>query len=248
MKTLIIITLSLLMSIAAIAQTFITQVKPYGEKTWGYINLDGEMIIAPIYKKCYEFAENGADALEIIEELYSTLRIWITAQAISIAYTMVLVWVVLGWVLGMPNAFPVALVAGATTFIPNIGLFIPLIPIVVFTASDDISKLGIVVIAYILIQFSESNIFTPYVVKANLKIPAGAMLLFQIMATTLFGAVGLLLAVPLLAILITLVREIYSYDMLGLREKVVLVEENAGKIKSAPVPLEESGATLPEPT
>ena len=59
MKTFSIITLSLLMSIAAMSQTYITQVKPYGEKTWGYINLDGEMIIAPIYKKCYEFAENG---------------------------------------------------------------------------------------------------------------------------------------------------------------------------------------------
>ncbi len=59
MKTLIIITLSLIMSIGAIAQTYITQVKPYGEKTWGYINLDGEMVIAPKYKKCYEFAENG---------------------------------------------------------------------------------------------------------------------------------------------------------------------------------------------
>jgi predicted PurR-regulated permease PerM len=172
--------------------------------------------------------------LEIVEELYRTLRTWILAQAISVTYTMILVWVILGWILGMPNAFPVALVAGATTFIPNIGLFIPLIPIVVFTAADDISKLGIIVIAYILIQFSESNIFTPYVVKTNLQIPAGAMLLFQIMAATLFGAVGLLLAVPLLAIIITLVREIYSYDILGLKTQamaveVVLGEKDAGK-------------------
>ena len=59
MKTLIIITLSLMMSIGAMAQTYITQIKPYGEKTWGYINQDGEMIIAPVYKKCYQFANNG---------------------------------------------------------------------------------------------------------------------------------------------------------------------------------------------
>jgi hypothetical protein len=38
------------------------------------------------------------------------------------------------------------------------------------------------------------------------------------------GALGLLLAVPLLAVLIVLVREIYSYDLLGLRGAVVEVE------------------------
>jgi len=59
MKSLIIITLSIMLSLGAIAQTYITQVKPHGEKTWGYINQNGETIIAPIYKKCYQFANNG---------------------------------------------------------------------------------------------------------------------------------------------------------------------------------------------
>ena len=59
MKTFIIITLSLMMSVGAIAQTYITQVKPYGKKTWGYVNQDGEKVNNAIYKKCYEYAENG---------------------------------------------------------------------------------------------------------------------------------------------------------------------------------------------
>jgi hypothetical protein len=52
-----------------------------------------------------------------------------------------------------------------------------------------------------------------------LEIPSGALLLFQLVATALFGALGLLLAVPMFAVLITLVREIYSYDILKLRDK-----------------------------
>ena len=59
MKTLIIITLSLVLSIGAVAQTYIAQVKPYGEKTWGYVNQNDEAVTKAIYKKCYEFAENG---------------------------------------------------------------------------------------------------------------------------------------------------------------------------------------------
>ena len=59
MKTLIIFALSIMMSIGAMAQTYIIQVKPYGEKLWGYVDQSGKTVIAPVYKKCYEFADNG---------------------------------------------------------------------------------------------------------------------------------------------------------------------------------------------
>ena len=41
--------------------------------------------------------------------------------------------------------------------------------------------------------------------------------MFQIISGLIYGLLGLLLAVPLLAIVITLVRELYSYDLPGLR-------------------------------
>ncbi len=63
MKTLIIITLSLIMSVGAIAQTYITQIKPYGEKAWGYVNQNDEAVTKAIYKKCYEYSENGLAAI-----------------------------------------------------------------------------------------------------------------------------------------------------------------------------------------
>jgi len=59
MKKLLIIALSLTISIGTMAQTFITQYKPYGGKLWGYVNQNGETVIEPMYKKCYKFAENG---------------------------------------------------------------------------------------------------------------------------------------------------------------------------------------------
>ena len=42
-------------------------------------------------------------------------------------------------------------------------------------------------------------------------------MVFQLLATLALGALGLLLAVPLLAVITVLVREIYAYDLLGLR-------------------------------
>ncbi len=155
--------------------------------------------------------------LAIWNELYRTLRSWLSALLISITITTFLVWLILGLVLNTPNVMSVAVFAGFATLIPNVGVVLPLIPIVIFTLANDPSALLITAVAYLLIQLVESNILTPSVVKAELNIPAGGMLLFQVIFGILLGALGVLLAVPLVATLSTLVREVYSYDILRLR-------------------------------
>ncbi len=177
-------------------------------------------------------ARHHQHVVHIWNELYHTARTWITALSFSISITVALVWVILGVLLGMPNALVVAVFAGLATFIPNIGVFLPLIPIAVFTlASANPAGIFLYIPVYLVIQLVESNVITPSIVKAELEIPAGALMLFQLLITLAFGALGLLLAVPLLAILIVLVRELYSYDMLGLRQRAVALTTNeAGQL------------------
>jgi predicted PurR-regulated permease PerM len=162
-----------------------------------------------------------ARAIDIWNQFYRTAHTWISTLMISISITMTLVWVILGLLLGMPNAIIVAVFAGLATFVPNIGAFLPVIPIVIFSLADDPGRMLILIPAYLLIQLTESNIITPSLIKAELNIPSGGLMLFQLLMTFAFGALGLLLAVPMLAILIVLVREIYSYDLLGLRHTVI---------------------------
>jgi len=163
-------------------------------------------------------------AMEIWHEIYYTLRAWITALSLSISITVVLVWLILGVLLGLPNALVVAVFAGLATFIPNIGAFLPIIPITIFTLTSEPSNLFIYIPVYLAIQLTESNIITPSIVKAELEVPAGGLLIFQLLMTLAFGALGLLLAVPVLAVLIVLVRELYAYDFLGLRNTTVELE------------------------
>ena len=162
--------------------------------------------------------------LQIWDELYHTLITWISAQFLSIAVTAGLVFIILGLILDMPFPLIVAIFAGFATFIPNIGAFLPMIPITIFTLADKPSWLFVYLGVYLLIQLAESNVITPMIVKSELDIPAGGLMLFQLVAAAIFGALGLLLAVPMLAILIALTREIYSYDMLGLRDQEVQIE------------------------
>jgi predicted PurR-regulated permease PerM len=184
---------------------------------------------------------------QIWNEIHRTLTRWIVAQSISVAITIALVWFILGVLLSMPNALIVALFAGFATFIPNIGAFLPLIPIVVFTIADDPARLLVVAPVYLAIQFVESNILTPSIVDAELHIPIGGLLFFQVIAASLFGALGLLLAAPLLAVLATIVRETYSYDVLGLRNvdldaALTAAASDSGEDEEHPVLLSEPAA------
>ena len=156
-------------------------------------------------------------------ELYRTLKTWLSALFISITITVSLVWIVLG-LLGMPNVLVVAVFAGFATFVPNIGAFLPLIPIAIFTLAAEPAQIFVMVPAYLAIQLLESNVLSPLIVKRELNIPAAGMFVFQIVAGLVFGVLGVLLAVPLLAVIITLVREVYSYDVLGLRGERIKVD------------------------
>ena len=167
-------------------------------------------------------AEHHARVLSLWSVLYHTLRTWLSTLSISIAITAALVWLILG-ALGMPNVLVVAAFAGIATFVPNIGALLPLIPISVFTLASNPGQLPLMVGVYLGIQLVESNILTPSIVRRQLNIPLSAMLGFQVLAALIFGLVGVLLAVPLLAVLIALVRELYSYGFLGLRGRKLQV-------------------------
>ncbi|MCA9928352.1 MAG: AI-2E family transporter [Anaerolineales bacterium] len=159
--------------------------------------------------------------------LYETLTTWIRALLFSITITGFLVWFILGVILGMPNSMTVAVFAGVATLIPNIGFWLPLLPILIFNLAGDPALLLYTVPAYLIIQTFESNFITPSIVKAEMNIPAAGMMVCQIIAGIVFGPLGLLLAVPMVAVVVAVVRELYSYNGLGFRHKLFEVTADA---------------------
>jgi hypothetical protein len=63
MRQLLFIILLYFISFSISAQEYIVQYKPFGTKNWGYINLDGTVVIEPQYRMCYEFSEQGIAAV-----------------------------------------------------------------------------------------------------------------------------------------------------------------------------------------
>lgn len=162
--------------------------------------------------------------LRVLNKIYTTIKAWLASLSFSILFTTVAVFI--GMVIvGVPNPAAIAMFAALATFIPNIGSIIPLIPIALFTIGVSTNLFLLAAVVYLGIQLIESNVFTPMVVESKLDIPVAGILIFQILAGFLFGLLGVLLAVPLLATIIVIVKELvskhhYGYDTDSIKLKV----------------------------
>jgi predicted PurR-regulated permease PerM len=113
------------------------------------------------------------------------------------------------WLIGIPAALALGIIAGLLEFIPYIGPALSFIPatVVAFAMSPEqaLWVLGL----YAVVQSLESTVVTPLLMKQVAKLPPALTLLFQTMMAALFGFLGLLLAVPILATSKILVEELW---------------------------------------
>ncbi|NDW06227.1 AI-2E family transporter [Jiella pacifica] len=142
------------------------------------------------------------------------LVLWVCGTGISMVIVFVVTWIGL-ILIGMPSAFVLALQAGLLAFIPTLGPFIAGIPIVLVGLSESPSMalwgLGV----YILVQGVESNVSQPIAQRYTSALPPALTLGSQAVFGVLFGTLGIALAVPLVAVLMVFVRELYVKDTLG---------------------------------
>ena len=76
-------------------------------------------------------------------------------------------------------------------------------------------QIGLILVVFYVLQFVQSQLITPLLMGQEVNLPPAVILLSQIIAGIFFGFLGLLLSVPLAAIAVVLVREIYIKDVLG---------------------------------
>jgi len=108
------------------------------------------------------------------------------------------------YIIGVPHAFFFGTFAAVLNLIPYIGTFIGgSIPIlfVLFTYPDPFHTMFQVFILFVSVQFLENNLLTPNIVGNNIKINALAIILGLLTANMVWGMGGMLIVVPILAIL-----------------------------------------------
>lgn len=86
-------------------------------------------------------------------------------------------------------------------FIPYIGPLLALLPALAIAAGMGFVPVVVIFVLYIAIQQAENNILVPLVMSKSLDISPFLILAVMAIGASLFGLVGILLAIPFAALL-----------------------------------------------
>jgi predicted PurR-regulated permease PerM len=144
----------------------------------------------------------------IFRDVVSAMGWWMIGQLVPMA-VLGLASAVGLLIVGVPLAFTLGLFTGVMIFIPFVGAIIAFIVTTLVAVSSDPSKVPPVAIIFIIIHILEGYVLTPLVQKRAVHLPPALTILSQVLMTTLFGFMGLVLATPIAAGGLVLVKRIY---------------------------------------
>jgi predicted PurR-regulated permease PerM len=135
-----------------------------------------------------------------IETMGVTMRKLLAGRLAGMAFEGVLTWAILTAV-GVPMALVLGLIAAILAFIPNVGAFITGVLMTAVGFSAGVDK-GIAALAtYFVVQTFDGYVVIPMVARKTVDLPPALTLAAQILASTLFGVLGLALADPMTAMI-----------------------------------------------
>ena len=148
---------------------------------------------------------------EILTAIAVTLRKWLVTQLIAMIVIGAVSTVVL-MALKVRAAVPLGILAGLLEFVPTIGPIISSLPAIAMGFVDSPEKALAVAVAYVGIQFLENHLLIPLLMKQGVNVPPALTIVMQALMAIVFGILGLLVAVPLLAAIMIATRIITGHE------------------------------------
>ena len=171
---------------------------------------------------------------EILYEIGETLTWWLIGKGASMLFIGVLTWIGLS-IIGVPLALSLGLIAGLLSFVPNFGPILSAVPAILLAFVDSPKSALYVLILFVVVQLIESNLATPLIERRTVELPPVLTIVSQLALAVLFGAVGLILATPILAVVMVLVQTLYIQDVLG-DEPDNMPEDNTAETSDGVLP------------
>lgn len=141
---------------------------------------------------------NRAEAAATVAEMARTLRVLLAGRLAGMAFEGVLTWICL-MLTGVPMALLLGILTGMLAFIPNVGAFVSGVLMVSVGLSAGYETGLWALAVYFGVQTFDGYVVIPYVARRTVDLPPALTLSAQILASTLFGVMGLALADPMTA-------------------------------------------------
>ncbi|BAY24011.1 hypothetical protein NIES2100_38040 [Calothrix sp. NIES-2100] len=151
---------------------------------------------------------------QILDKCAASLTGWIKGTLLTMLLIATLSYVGL-LILGIPLPLVNAALAGLLEFIPNLGPTLSVIPPALLALSVAPWKTAAVVALYFGIQQFESLVILPFIMKSQADLLPAVTLVAVVICGNFFGFLGVFLAVPLVIVLQTWIKEVLVKDILN---------------------------------
>lgn len=149
---------------------------------------------------------------EILTGMYDAVQKWFLGQLADMVLVGILYTVTLS-IIGVPFAVLFGILGGLVCFVPFVGPVVSAIPPALVALFQDPILAVWVLLAYLAIQLLESNVIQPVIMSHAISLHPVVLLFAILTMGTLFQAIGVVLAVPLVAALHVLLRELWIKQM-----------------------------------
>jgi len=155
----------------------------------------------------------------ILGRMDGAIRAWLRVTGVSMLAAGLMTGGLLG-LLGIQQWAALGTLAGVGSFIPNFGTLLALIPAILVGAVQAPDKVLLIVVIVYGVTFVQSQILSPILANEDMKMPPVLILVGQIVFGIFFGFLGIMFAVPITAILLVLLDEMYVKDILGDKQSI----------------------------
>ena len=153
-------------------------------------------------------ARKRARGVIMMDRIAVVLRKWLITQLVAMVVMFAVSTTVL-MLMHVKAAFALGVLVGFFEFIPTIGPVLSAAPGVAMGFLDSPEKAGYVALAYWGMQFIETHLLVPLLMKNGLRLPPALTVVTQAVMAIVFGFIGLMVAVPLLATVMVVIEMLY---------------------------------------
>jgi len=149
----------------------------------------------------------------VMDEMGQMMRNWLLGQLLRSAIVAVLLATCFH-LLSVPGAPLLGLQAGAANFVPYLGPLIAAFPVALVAMPLGLPTLAWVLVLYVTIQTVEGFVVAPLIQKGSVDVAPAWTLFAIVVFGAMFGALGVALAAPVLALARIAVLRFYVEDWL----------------------------------
>ena len=173
-----------------------------------YLLKDGNKVIPFVTRMFPTRSQHKISVMlnEMNQQVSSYIRGQITV-AICVGFTYIIGYTLIG----LPYGVTIGMIAGLLTIIPYLGSIIGLTPALIIGFVTNPTLALHVFLVFVIEQLIESRVLKPLILGSSLKMHPVTILIILLAAGKMFGLVGLLIAVPVYAVVKVFITHFFAW-------------------------------------